>query len=225
MKTLLDRMFNPARHWLFEEPDDGGKGGKSDPEPEPAKPEPDPEPKPEPDPEPEPEPTLSAKERDDYNRLKREAAERAKKDREAERKRAEEEGRHQDVISGLEKERDTEKERADTAEGELAALRKQIVVERVARKLNFRDPADALLHLPDDTEGTEAAVEKALKTVKQEKSYLIDGQGTRSGAPAGGGEPSDPGDIDAQIKKAEGKGDHREAMRLKNRKLLEQQQG
>lgn len=220
MPTLFARIIDPALSWLFEEPNDGG-GDPKDPAKKPAAAEPAKEP-PAPDPEPEPDPdTVSVPKStvDDYNRLKREAADRAKADREAERKRAEEEGRHADVVKALEDERDSEKKRADDAEGNLARLEKQLLVNKVAQKLKFRDPADASLHLPDDTPADEAAIERALKTVAKEKDYLIDGQGSRTGGPAGGGDPPAPKDLDDQIKAAEEKGDHREAMRLKNQKL------
>jgi hypothetical protein len=160
---------------------------------------------------------------DEHNRLKREAAKTAKQKRADEKKRAEEEGRFQDVVKSVEEERDSEKDRADTAEGELAKMRRQAAVQAVASRLNFRDPADALLHLPDSTDASdEKAVERALAKVKKEKPYLIDGQGSRTSTSVNGADTPEPADLDAQIKEAEEAGDTRKSIALKNQKLLAQ---
>ena len=101
--------------------------------------------------------------------------------------------------------------------------RKGSTVTTVASRLKFNDPADALLHLPSDTANEEAAIERALKKLAKEKPYLVGGQGSRTGAPGGGGEPTST-DIDAEIAQAEKDGDVAKSTRLKRQKAFGGQQ-
>lgn len=195
---------------------------KSDPDPEPSKTDPDPEPKTDPDPEPSIPKGKTLVDEDEYNRMRREISEADKAKRERERKEAEKAGEHDKVVEAAEEERDEEKSKREQLEAELENTRKGSTVTTVASRLNFVDPADALLHLPSDTPNDEAAIERALKKLAKEKPYLAGGQGSRTGAAGGGSDPQSK-DIYSEIRKAEEDGDVATSTRLKRQKFQEQQ--
>lgn len=111
---------------------------------------------------------------DEHNRLKREAAERARKDREAEEKRKQDEGKHEEVISGLRTENTELKDRLDRIE-------KSGRVEKVAKRLGFYDPDDAARYLTTEQMEDERSIEQALKDLKKEKPRLFDDTGRSGG--------------------------------------------
>jgi hypothetical protein len=187
------------------------------PEPTPA-PTPEPTPAPEPTPTPEPEPSTPPAgkvlvDETEINRLKRIASEKDAADKKRKREEDEAAGKHAEVVKDLEEE-------LATAKAEREKIERNQTVTTVAGRLNFNDPADALLHLPPDTPNDEASIETALKKVAEEKKYLIGGQGTRTGAPGGGNEPTTSPDIDEQIRKAEADGDIGLSTRLKRQKAF-----
>lgn len=141
---------------------------------------------------------LTDKERNELNRLKREASERKKKDREARRKQAEESGKWQELHKETEKERDEAVDRAEKAEAELASHVRNTKVSKVAKRLKFNDPDDAHHFLPDTAaDGTEAEIEKSLREVLKKKSYLASKGSKRKTKPgAGGDEDDNPTDAD-----------------------------
>lgn len=206
----------------MEEPDP-----KPDPDPAPdPKPDPAPDPKPDPDPDPKPDPTPAGKkvvDEGEYHRLQRIASEKAEADRKRKREEDEAAGRHAEVVESVEQERETEKSARETVEAEKAELELNITVRDVASRLKFIDAADARLHLPENTPNDPKEVERALKKVAEEKSYLIGGQGSRTGAPGGGGDPIEDADIDEQIREAEKAGDTAKSIRLKRIKAAQQQ--
>jgi len=157
---------------------------------------------------------------DELNRLRRKVSDADKAEKARKRKEAEEADDHGAVVKSVEDERDERDTRISELEAELENTRKGQTVTTVASRLKFNDPADALLHLPADTPNDEKAIEKALKKVAEEKKYLVGGQGSRTGAPGGGGDPAPPTDIDAQITQAEKDGDVALSTRLKREKAF-----
>jgi hypothetical protein len=157
----------------------------------------------------------------ELNRLKRIASEKAEADRKKKREEEEAAGRHAEVVESVEGERDTEKSEREKVEADKAELELSITVRDAAARQNFIDAADARLHLPDGIPNDPKEVERALKKLAEEKPYLIGGQGSRTGAPAGGGDPSNPPDIDEQIRKAEAAGDTSTSIRLKRVKAAQ----
>jgi hypothetical protein len=103
---------------------------------------------------------------DEYNRLKREASERAKKDREDERKRKRDEGKHQEVA-------DAEKKRADEAEARADKLERERLVERVASNAGLEFPEDAPKYLTDEEMSDERSAEAALRKLKERRPKLF----------------------------------------------------
>jgi hypothetical protein len=160
--------------------------------------------------------------KDEAQRLRRIAAEADAAERRRKQKELEDAGNHQAVVSGIEAEREAEKAAREAAEAKADArveeLERNTTATTVASRLKFNDPADALLHLPANTSNDEASIEKALKKVAEEKAYLVNGQGGRTGAPGGGGTPPAPTDIDTAIAKAEADGDVALSTRLKRQK-------
>jgi colicin import membrane protein len=195
-----------------------------DPKPDPAPdPTPAPDPKPDPEPTPDPKPETVTMPKDEAERLRRKVAEADAAERKRKREEEEAAGNHAEVVKGVEGERDSEKSKREGLEAELESERKAATVATVASRLKFNDPADALLHLPADTANDEKAIEKALKKVADEKKYLVGGQGSRTAAPGGGGDPVPPTDIEDAIRKAEAEGDVTTSTRLKRQKLLKPQ--
>lgn len=160
--------------------------------------------------------------RGELNRLRRELATARKAEKDRKRKEAHEAGDHDEIVRAAEEERDEAVRERDEVRQELVTSQREATVTKVAARLKFRDAADALQNLPADLpdDADAAAIERALKKVAKDKDYLIDGQGTRTGAPAGGGDPPTPKDLDEQIREAESKGDFQKSLELKNQKLL-----
>jgi hypothetical protein len=156
--------------------------------------------------------------RDEAERLRRRVAEADAAERKRKQKEQEDAGNHQAVVAEREAERDAEKAAREAAEAKVAEVERNQTVTTVAGRLNFADPADALAFLPADTLSDEASIEKALKKVAEEKAYLVNGQGDRTGAPGGGNTPPAPTDIDDQIREAEKAGDVGLSTRLKRQK-------
>lgn len=156
----------------------------------------------------------------ELNRLRRKVSDTEKAEKKRKREEAEAADDHGAVVKSLEEESDEKDGRITELESELENTRKGQTVTAVAGRLKFNDPADALAFLPADTPNDEASIEKALKKVAEEKAYLVGGQGSRTGAPGGGGEPAPPTDIDAAIAKAEADKDVALSTRLKRQKHL-----
>jgi colicin import membrane protein len=207
----------------MEEPPDP----KPDPDPAPdPNPDPAPDPKPDPDPAPTPDPPPAGQkliDEGEFHRLQRIAAEKAEGDRKRKREEDEAAGRHAEVVESVEQERETERTAREEVEASKSELELSITVRDVATRLGFIDPADARLHLPDGTPNDPKEVERALKKVAEEKKYLTGGQGSRTGAPGGGADPSQEPDIDEQIREAETNGDTATSIRLKRAKAAKQQ--
>jgi hypothetical protein len=129
--------------------------------------------------------TIPKSEWDNLQRERRESADALKKlqDAEAERQRKadEEAGNYREIA-------EREKARADAAEAEKTKLAEERQadardrrVERIARRLNFRDPTDVTHRLSADVLDDDSKVEKALKDVAKEKPYLVtDGEVPRT---------------------------------------------
>src|SRR5204863_2264425 len=94
----------------------------------------------------------------------------------ASRKKAQEEGRWQDLISDAEKERDDAFKERDEARDELVSFKKKVLVTEAAQSVGFKDPTDAFHYLPDDFEDYEEKdlLERALKRILRDKDYLKD---------------------------------------------------
>lgn len=114
-------------------------------------------------------------------RENREEAERLKKaDEERQRKADEEAGNHKAIAEreaarAAELEAELSKER-ETRENEVRERR----VERIARKLKFKDPTDVLHHVPIDQRDDDSKVEKKLREVAKEKEYLVENGGSKT---------------------------------------------
>jgi hypothetical protein len=104
---------------------------------------------------------------DDYNRLRRETADRSRKDREREQEEARKRGEHEKIAQ-------QEKERADAAEAEAKKLKQEKVVTRVAGRKKMKDPTDAPLYLSDEEMEDEASAERALDRLEERKPHLFD---------------------------------------------------
>jgi colicin import membrane protein len=117
---------------------------------------------------------------EERDRLKSEQEER-------ERKAAEEAGNHQQLYEAEKKKREEAERKATEAEQARVEEQQRIRVERIATRLKFRDPEDVLHRLSDDDRSSDEKVEKALKKLADEKSYLIEGAGNRNQGGAGGG--------------------------------------
>lgn len=169
MYSLSERLLQ----LLFETGEGGGGGtGTQDPPPA-ADPPKDP---PEGDP-PKDEPGGKKKDDefpwDEHNRLKREAAERAKKERDEEAKRRREAGEHEKVATEA-------TERADKAEAELERVKRERRAETVAERVGFIYADDIGRYLTVEQMESEQSIESALKDLKKEKPrYFEDKQ--RSG--------------------------------------------
>lgn len=102
-----------------------------------------------------------------------------------ERKEAEDRGEHEKLAQ-------QEKDRADAAEARATKLENERRVEKIATRLNFRDPTDVMHRLSDEDLGDDSKVEKALKALATQKKYLlIDGEkgktrNVNGDGPAGG---------------------------------------
>jgi hypothetical protein len=140
---------------------------------------------------------LTPKQRKEYHRLKREAADRAKKDKQDKRKRAEETGKWKEHATDAEKERDDAVEAKEQAEAELSTFKRNLTVSRIAGKLKFNDPDDAHKFLPESAaDGNDAQVEKALRKVLKEKPYLKAEGGSRKTKARSGGDDDDSSEPD-----------------------------
>lgn len=127
------------------------------------------------------------KDRNEANRLRREAAERSRKERERKRKEAEEQGKWEQIARSLEEERDAALAGEQEAREELRAFQREVRVTRIATRLGFRDPDDALRFLADGEADDDNQCERALKRIASEKPYLIADQvPTRTGVSVGG---------------------------------------
>lgn len=109
-----------------------------------------------------------------------------------ERKEAEDKGEHQKIA-------DQEKARADAAEQERDRIRNEVKVERIARRLKFRDPDDVIGRLSADDLADDSKIEKKLKDIAKQKPYLVDGAETQrqrdvtgDGGPGGTGGDDEP---------------------------------
>jgi chromosome segregation ATPase len=77
-----------------------------------------------------------------------------------------------------------------TSDYELDQFKREVRVTRLASRLGFRDPADAIAMLKDDQTGDDKTAERALRQLGEDKPYLRDprkasgipGNGTRSGS-------------------------------------------
>jgi hypothetical protein len=117
--------------------------------------------------------------------------EREKQDRE--RKEAEDKGEFKKLA-------DAEKARADKLEADLARDRAERRVEKIARRLNFRDPDDVIGKLSDDELSDDSKTEKALKDLAKNKPYLlVDGEKPKQGDLKGDGGSGGGGADDAPI--------------------------
>lgn len=129
---------------------------------------------------------------DEHNRLKREAAEASKRSRAAEREakkqrqRAQKEsGQYDEILSEKDEEVAAAAERAEAAEYALEKFQRDSRVSKIAGRLGFRDPSDALAMLNEDDVEDDNSTERALKRLAREKPYLVDGK-RASGAPVNG---------------------------------------
>jgi hypothetical protein len=138
-----------------------------------------------PDPDPKPDERDAA-----FARLRREKQDADKRAKDAEdklaakaREEAEAQGEWQKLAETYEKER-------DTARKALADLQQQIKVEAVAAGLKFRHADEAIALLPSELDRTdEAAVQKALEQLAEDRPHLIDSgtPGPTGRPPTGGG--------------------------------------
>lgn len=109
----------------------------------------------------------------------------------ADRKKKQEEGRWQELVNEAEKGKtEAEKER-DAAKAELVDYKFQVAVNRVADRLNFKDPSDAHKFLDNvDKDADEKTLEHELGKVLKAKPYLQGDRkstGGRGGGKNGGG--------------------------------------
>lgn len=109
------------------------------------------------------------------NRLKREAAERDRKERETQRKRDEEEGKYKELY-------ERERDRAEKADEALATERQARLVSRVAKRLKFHDPEDAVRYLDKEDMTDERTIERRLESVSTEKKWLVNASGRTGGS-------------------------------------------
>lgn len=80
--------------------------------------------------------------------------------------------------------------RAITAEDKLDSFQREVRVSRIATRLGFRDPGDAIKLLSSDVTGEDKVAERALRKLVEDKPYLVDqrratgramGDGSRNG--------------------------------------------
>lgn len=139
--------------------------------------------------------TVSKSEWDNVQRQARENREKAERmereEAERQRKADEEAGNHKAIA-------EREKERADAAEKRARELEetqtneaRERRVERIARKLKFKDPTDVLHHVPVDSRDEDSKVEKRLREVAKEKDYLVEGGGRANTRDVTGDETGD----------------------------------
>lgn len=137
----------------------------------------------------------------ELDKAKRRAAEAEKAKRKAEKAakqaadaKAEEEGKFKELAEQRQKE-------AEEAKAELERVKREGKVMKVAKRLKFRDPDDAARFLSSDVGDEEADIERELKSVAEEKPYLLE-EGGGGGRPAGSRrrERSKP-DMDSLIRK------------------------
>lgn len=125
------------------------------------------------------------------------AAQKAKKDARKAREEAAKKGGNWEAVA---KERESELQeaneraqeaetRAVTAEESLDNFRREVRITRIASKLSFRDPEDAIKHLLSQPEATgdDKACERALRKLAEAKPYLVDQRRARGRAMAGDG--------------------------------------
>lgn len=110
---------------------------------------------------------------DEHNRLKREAAERSKADKKAERERQKEDGKLQELA-------DAETKRANEAESELAKLQRERNAEQWAGAEGLTHPEDVARFLTDEEMEEERAARAALRKLKERRPELF-GEQRRSG--------------------------------------------
>lgn len=159
------------------------------PTPEPAPPEPAPEPK-------KPDPIAEQRRRADAEKRRADALQ--KQIDEAERAKAEEEGRHKDLA-------DAERKRADDAEAQLQRINAERKVERIASsptfgegesKTRFINPDEALALLPANTDLTDdGAVSDALTALAAQRPHLLQAPAAAP-RPAASGTPGTPAPTD-----------------------------
>lgn len=141
--------------------------------------------KPDPDPDPDPDPTPDSAAFARLRREKQEAERQAKEARDAlaakERAEAEQAGEWEKLAKTYEQER-------DEARQELADLRTQITVEKLATTLHFRNADEAIALLPSNLDRSDDdRVRAALTTLAENRPHLIDnGKPGPTGGPAGG---------------------------------------
>lgn len=130
--------------------------------------------------------------RDEYNRLRRESAEAAKRARTAEReakkqreRERREAGQHDEIIAEKEEEAAAAAARAEAAEYQLEQFQRRTRINAMASSLGFRDPEDAAHFLDEDETDDDRSTERALKRLAREKPYLVDSKRS-SGAPISG---------------------------------------
>lgn len=117
--------------------------------------------------------------REENERLKADAEKRQREDAERERKANEEAGNHQANATAAEQRAEAAEKAAEDARTEAANVKLERQVEKIAGRLNFRDPGDVMHLLSDKDKADDDAIEKRLKTVATERPYL-------TAAPEGG---------------------------------------
>jgi hypothetical protein len=116
-----------------------------------------------------------------------EAADRRRKDKKRQQQR--EEGQYKDMAEEAERERDEAKAEAEKAKQELAEFKAQSGIAKVAKRLGFHEPDDAVRFLPEElrTSTDEKVIERALKTIKRDRQYLAGDPKATGGGHGGGG--------------------------------------
>jgi hypothetical protein len=109
-------------------------------------------------------------------------------------------GNHAAIAERERKAREAAEARAKEAEDKLAETttateRARLVTaaEKVATRLNFRDPEDVIGKLTDEQLATTASVEKRLKEIAAEKPYLTKGGGNPAQGDVTGDDPAGGG--------------------------------
>jgi len=140
--------------------------------------------------------TLTRAEADALKRQAKEGRDARKQAEKAERERAERDGEYQSLA-------EKERERADKAESDLSDMRAREVIQSVARRLNFRNPAVAARLLDPDDKTDEKSIESALKRWAREDATLTTAT-SRSGGPID--TPSSTGgDMNSLIRRTAGR--------------------
>lgn len=172
--------------------DDPAAGGDTDPDP-------DPNDDPDPDPD-EVELDRIRNERDDARKKLANAEAAAQKAKQEARKAREEAAKKHGNWEQVAKEREAEladaneraqssEQRAITAEENLDKFQREVRITRLAAKLCFKDPGDAILQLQGKPEATgdDKSCERALRELAKQKPYFIDERRARGRAMNGGG--------------------------------------